>query len=253
MNVIIIEDEPRTANDLNTMLKAIDSDIQVLATLTSVAAAVKWFNENNAPDLIFSDIQLGDGLSFEIFRKVNAVAPIIFCTAYDQYAVDAFESNSIDYLLKPIEEEMVTRSLEKFNRIRHHYASKAYAADLSKTLAQMDGTYRQSILVYSKVKMIPVRISDVSYIRVANGVVSMVLSNESEFTVQYTIDQMEAMLNPSKFFRANRQYIVNHSRIQVIEHYFNRRLTIRVLPASPEKIIVSRLKAREFLKWVEQS
>jgi two-component system response regulator LytT len=251
MNVIIIEDEPRTAKDLKATLEGLDSDLTVLTILSSVASSVKWFKEHPAPDLIFSDIQLGDGLSFEIFKEIQTGAPIIFCTAYDQYAINAFESNSIDYLLKPIEEDMVERSLQKYQRVKEHYAGGTYSNNLNKALVQIEHAHRQSILVHYREKIIPVKVADICFVHAASGAVSLHTLDKQQYLVQYTIDQLETMLNPETFFRANRQYIINRNMVQNIEHYFNRRLIVKTLCPVPEKIVVSRLKAQEFLRWME--
>ncbi|UOE49810.1 LytTR family DNA-binding domain-containing protein [Mucilaginibacter sp. SMC90] len=253
MRVIIIEDEAKTAKELKGMLLELDSEMIVEAVLPSVASAVKWLKENPAPELIFSDIQLGDGLSFEVFREVQTDAPVIFCTAFDEYAIRAFESNSIDYLLKPIEEAMLQRSLEKYSRFKDHMTSAtAYAGNLHKVLAQMDTAYKQNILVHYREKLIPVRVADIAFIYASGGSVCLYTFNEKSYPVQYTIEQLETLLNPQQFFRANRQFIINREAVQNIEHYFNRKLYISTKLASPEKIIISKIKAQPFLKWIEQ-
>lgn len=252
MKVIIIEDEPRTARELSGILENLDSSIEVITILTSVVGAIKWFAEHTAPDLIFSDIQLGDGLCFEIFKEVQLNVPIVFCTAFDEYAIHAFESNSIDYLLKPLEEEMVERSLLKFNRIKAHYSPDAYGSNLNKVLVQMDGAYKQSILVHYRDKIIPVKVAEICYVYATAGVTILHTIGDQDYTVPFTIDQLEAMLNPQLFFRANRQFITNRNLIQDIEHYFNRRLFLKLQCETPVKIIVSRLKVQDFLLWVEQ-
>lgn len=251
MNVIIIEDEPRTANDLKGILASLDSGINVLAMLSSVNGSIKWLRENPAPDLIFSDIQLGDGLSFEIFKEVQITSPVIFCTAFDEYAINAFESNSIDYLLKPIEEDRVEKSLQKYQRIKGHYGGENYPANLDKAISQISRTYKQSILVHYREKIIPVKTAEICLVHAANGLVMLHMLHNQEYATQYTIDQLEGMLNPEHFFRANRQFIVNREMVQNIEHYFNRRLIVRTHCKTPENIIVSRLKAQDFLRWME--
>jgi two-component system response regulator LytT len=252
MKVIIIEDEPRTARELSSILENLDSAIEVVAILTSVGSAIKYFQEQAAPDLIFSDIQLGDGLCFEIFKEVQLNVPIVFCTAFDEYAIHAFESNSIDYLLKPLEEEMVERSILKYNRIKAHYSPDTYATHLNKVLVQMDGAYKQSILVHYRDKIIPLKVADICYVYANAGVITLHTSGDHDYPVPFTIDQLETMLNPQLFFRANRQFIINRNMIQDIEHYFNRRLFLKLQCDTPVKIIVSRLKVQDFLLWVEQ-
>lgn len=251
MNVIIIEDERRTANELKSMLENIDQEINVAAILPSVATAIAWFREHPTPDLIFSDIQLGDGLSFEIFKEVQINAPIIFSTAFDQYAINAFESNSIDYLLKPIDESMLERSLQKYDRVREHFSAGAYTTNLNKAVSQLDN-YKQSILIHYREKIVPVKVANISFVYTSGGIVRLYSIEGPEYTVQYTIEQLEEMLNPQFFFKANRQFIINRTIVQDIEHYFNRRLIVKTTCKTPDKIIISRLKAQDFLRWVEQ-
>jgi two-component system response regulator LytT len=252
MNVIIIEDEPSTAKDLKAIVEGLDSEINVLTILYSVKTAIKWLNEHPAADLIFSDIQLGDGLSFEIFKEVQINVPIVFCTAFDQYAIDAFESNSIDYLLKPIEEEMVARSLQKYDRVKGHFAAEPYSSNLNKLLFQMDSAYKQSLLVNYREKIIPVKVTDICFIYAANGIVTLHTSGNQNYAMHYTIDQLETLLNPRSFFRSNRQFIINRNSVLNIEHYFNRRLFLKLQCDTPVKIIISRLKTQDLLRWVEQ-
>lgn len=252
MKIIIIEDELRTANELKSIIESVDNDVKIVAILTSVAAAITWLKDNPAPELIFSDIQLGDGLSFEVFKEVPTDAPIIFCTAYDQYAIQAFESNSIDYLLKPIEETMVEKSLRKYKRIKDLYADPSvYKKNISKVLKQMDTGYRQSMLVYYRERMIPVKVIDICFVYAANGVVMLHTLDNRSYVIPHTIDQMELMLNPEMFFKTNRQFIVNRNGIGSIEHYFNRRLALKLQIETPVKIVVSRLRSPDFLYWVE--
>ena len=252
MKVIIIEDEPRTAKELSNILENLDSSITVLAILSSVASAVKWLSEEPLPDLIFSDIQLGDGLSFEIFKQVPLNVPIVFCTAFDEYAIHAFESNSIDYILKPLEEGMVERSILKYNRIKGHYLPDVYNTNLNKVVAQMDAAYKQSILVHYREKIVPVKVVDICFVYATAGLTTFHTLSDQDYSVPYTIDQLESILNPQLFFRANRQFIINRNTILDIEHYFNRRLILKLQCNTPVQLIVSRLKVQDFLLWIEQ-
>ncbi|MBL4674722.1 MAG: response regulator transcription factor [Mucilaginibacter sp.] len=251
MKVVIIEDEPRTARELKSILEGIDAEIDVLSILSSVTNAVKWFKDHQSPDLIFSDIQLGDGLSFEIFQQIETPAPVVFCTAYDQYAIAAFDSNGIDYLLKPLEEAMVEKSLNKYRRVKAHLAGDNFAGDLGKAMAQLEVVYKQSLLVHYREKIIPVKTGDIQYVYAANGAVLLHTVTNDDYVVQYTIDHLEQMLKPNSFFRANRQFIINRNVIENIEHYFNRRLFVKLNCTTPEKIIISRLRAQDFLRWIE--
>ncbi|MDP9077855.1 MAG: LytTR family DNA-binding domain-containing protein [Bacteroidota bacterium] len=252
MNVLIIEDEIKTAKELKSLVEATGSDVKVVGVLHSVNTAIQWFKENPSPDLIFSDIQLGDGLSFDIYRDVQVNAPVIFCTAFDEYAIRAFEANSIDYLLKPIDENMLAQSLGKYHRFKNMFEppQPLYQEKLTRLLSQMDTKYKQAILVYFKEKIIPVKTSEIRFIYAENGLVYIHTALD-KFTSQYTMDQMEAMLNPVQFFKANRQFIINRDTIQNVEHYFNRRLFVKLYCETPDKIIVSKIKASDFLHWME--
>ncbi|MET1053818.1 MAG: LytTR family DNA-binding domain-containing protein [Pedobacter sp.] len=253
MRVIIIEDELRTAQQLKKMLEALDNEIIVEAVLHSVASATEWLKDNVTPELIFSDIQLSDGLSFEIFKEVQTEASVIFCTAFDEYAIRAFESNSIDYLLKPIEEDMLQNSVEKYLRYKEHLISSAQqVSNRNRVIQQMDTSYKQNILVHYREKIIPIRVMDIQVVYVLNGVVNIVTSAATNYPVQYTIEQLESMFNPQQFFRVNRKCIVNRDFIVNIEHYFNRKLFISTKTELPEKIIVSKIRVQPFLKWIEQ-
>jgi DNA-binding LytR/AlgR family response regulator len=251
MKVVIIEDEHRSARELQQILKSLDPDITVIATLSAVDTAVKWLQENPAPDLIFSDIQLGDGLSFEIFKTVNCLAPVIFCTAFDQYAIDAFQANSIDYLLKPLEESMVEASLQKFKRIKAHFSTSTYSRNLNNVVNDLTASYKQSILVHLKDKIFPLKVADFTFIYSTNGITSVYLKDKQRFIVSYSIEQLESLLNPLQFFKANRQFIVNRAFVKNVAHYFNRRLVIQTTYPPPTDIIVSRIKVRDFLSWLD--
>ncbi|AZA85489.1 DNA-binding response regulator [Chryseobacterium shandongense] len=253
MKIIIIEDEIRTAKELAEMLLNSGHEIEITAMLSSVSSAKKWLEENPRPELIFADIELGDGLSFEIFKDLNIEAPVIFCTAFDEYAIRAFESNSIDYLLKPIDQSALQKSLDKYTVLKDHIISNMHRIEnLEMAITQMESVPKQTLLISYRQKLIPVKLSDVVYFYSSSGTVSLKLSDESKFTVTYNLDQLESMLDPNLFYRANRQFIVNKNFISNIEYYFNRKLLVFTNLQAPEKIIISRLKAQAFLKWIER-
>jgi two-component system response regulator LytT len=252
MKVIIIEDEARTARELRDMLLTIDSDIEVEAILGSVSTALEWFAKHPMPELIFSDIELGDGLSFELFKKINIEVPVIFCTAFDEYAIRAFEANGIDYLLKPIDEAMLQKSLEKYLRFKEHLINGGQRAlNMERVIDQIEIAYKQTLLVDFREKIIPVKLQDVGFIYTANGAVYLELEGNKRYAITYTLEQLETMLDPRQFFRANRQFILNRDFIDNIEYYFNRKLFITCRIESPEKIVISRVKAQPFLQWLE--
>lgn len=247
MTVLIIEDEVKTGKELKRLIEGLDDSIRVAAVVNSIRSAEEWLGQHPSPDLIFSDIQLGDGLSFEIFRKTGLQAPVIFCTAYDEYAIQAFQANSIDYLLKPVDEDKLQQSLEKYKKLKKVFDGQA----LAHVADQLGNAYKRTILVYLRERIVPVRTGDIAYVHAANGLVSLVTRGHHSYTCQYTMEQLESMLDPRQFFRANRQYIVNREIIQDVEHYFNRRLYVKVIGTVPEKIIISKIRATEFLQWME--
>ena len=247
MNVLIIEDEIKTGKELRRLIEGLDDSITVLGVLTSVKSAIAWFESHPAPDLVFSDIQLGDGLSFEVFRQVSLNGPVIFCTAFDEYAVQAFEASGIDYLLKPVDEEKLGQSLEKYKKLKVFFKSM----DMERLAGQFDNTYKRTILVYLRDQIVPVKTMDIAYIHAANGLVNLVTRQNHPYACQYTMDQVEGMLDPRQFYRANRQFIINREVIQNVQHYFNRRLCIVTSCPTPERIIISKVKATDFLQWME--
>lgn len=247
MNVLIIEDEIKTGKELRRLIEGLDDSITVLGVLTSVKSAIAWFESHPAPDLVFSDIQLGDGLSFEVFRQVSLNGPVIFCTAFDEYAVQAFEASGIDYLLKPVDEEKLGQSLEKYKKLKVFFKSM----DMERLAGQFDNTYKRTILVYLRDQIVPVKTVDIAYIHAANGLVNLVTRQNHPYACQYTMDQVEGMLDPRQFYRANRQFIINREVIQNVQHYFNRRLCIVTSCPTPERIIISKVKATDFLQWME--
>jgi two-component system response regulator LytT len=252
MKVIIIEDEARMAQELKDMLLGIDDGIDVEAVLGSVSTALDWFAQHPMPELIFSDIELGDGLSFELFKKVNIEVPVIFCTAFDEYAIRAFEANGIDYLLKPIDEVMLQKSLEKYLRFKEHLIHGAQRLpNVERIIDQIEIAYKQTLLVDYREKIIPIKLKDVGFFYTENGLVYLELNDNKRFTIPYTLEQLESMLEPRQFFRANRQFILNRDFIDTIEYYFNRKLFITCKIEPPEKIYISRVKAQPFLQWLE--
>lgn len=261
MHILIIEDEIKTGKELKKQLELLDESIEIMGILPSVKSALKWFSENKFPDLIFSDIQLADGLSFEIFKQIDVSAPIIFCTAYDEYAIRAFEANSIDYLLKPVEESKLAASLKKYEILKNLFVANhpvqqpegSFQKKLEDMLGKLSSTsYKSTILVYNQGKIFPLRTADIAYIHYENGIVSIYPFTGQKYVVNHTLDELEAMLNPREFFRANRQFVVGRNCIGTIEHYFTRRLAVNLLVDTPEPVIVSKIKSSEFLRWIEQ-
>lgn len=250
-NVLIIEDEIKTAKELRNLIETLREDFNVVNIVGSIESTNKWLDENEEPNLIFSDIQLADGLSFKIFRNRTLNCPIIFCTAFDEYAIQAFDANGIDYLLKPIDEEKLTRSLNKFSKIMSITDIEEYKEKLNQMLEQTNNNYKKSLLIYFKDKIIPIKTENIDFIHSESGLVTVYLNNGQRYIVNYTLDALEKRLNPQEFYKANRQFIINRRTIQDVEHYFTRRLIVRLKVNTPDNIIISKVKATDFLRWVE--
>jgi len=253
MDVLIIEDEGLLARRLQTMLGEIDNSIRIKGITNSVNGTLKWLSENKQPDIIFMDIELADGQCFEIFEKANVQVPVIFTTAYDEYTLRAFKVNSVDYLLKPITKEELKRAWEKFMTV-HYNKQPAYSEHLQNLLDSIHPgnkkKYRDRFLVRKGQKMISVDVSDIAYVTIRNGVCLLLTKQKQKFPVDYTLDEIEGMLDKKKFFRVNRQFIISHDCIISIQPWFNSKLKIEINQPADEDIIVSREKAASFKEWL---
>jgi len=254
MDVLIIEDEGLLARRLQTMLEEIDSGIRIKGITNSVNGTLKWLSENKQPDIIFMDIELADGQCFEIFEKANVQVPVIFTTAYDEYTLQAFKVNSVDYLLKPITKEELKRAWEKFMTVHYKNKQPAYSEHLQNLLDSIHSgnknEYRNRFLVRKGQKMVSIDVNDIAYVTIRNSVCFLVTRQKQKFTVDYTLDEIEGMLDAKRFFRVNRQFIISHDIIISIQPWFNSKLKIEIDPPADEDIIVSREKAAPFKDWL---
>jgi len=252
MRVLIIEDEAPAYRRLNTLLTKGHPDLEVVEVIDSVSEAVKWLRNHKTPSLIFSDIQLADGLSFEIYKQVEVPCPIIFTTAYDEYMMDAFETNGIDYLLKPIEEKHLNRSISKFRKLTENENSvQNPIEDLLSALDKKEKKYKSRFLVKVGTKLVPVLINDVAYFQSSEGSTEMILNSGKHFIVDQTLDELETILDPVQFFRINRQFLANIGSIESIHQYFKGKLKLYLKPTADKEVIISREKARTFKNWID--
>lgn len=253
MDILIIEDEAKAAKELKVMVERLDDGLQVVGIVPSVKTGIEWLQGHPSPQLILSDIQLSDGLSFEIFRTVQPPCPVIFCTAFNHYAIQAFEVNGIDYLLKPIDESKLAGSLRKYERLRQLLGSGTPPPiqRLEQLLGPLlSAAYKSTLLVFKNEKIIPVPTIDIAFIHSAGGIVSAYTKSNQVYFINEVLDELEPQLNPNRFFRANRQFIINRDALVLVEHYFNRRLVAKLAIETPERIIVSKVKAPELLAWM---
>lgn len=257
MKYLIIEDEPLAQEELVRMLKRLDANFELLASIDSVKNTVEWLQNNDQPDIIFMDIHLSDNICFDIFNRVEITAPIIFTTAYDQYAIEAFKTNGIAYLLKPIEEEELIVALKKFRTLTNANIKlseiQSTIQQLSSQSAQNGGItkYKERLLAKVGDNYQHVMISDIAYFYSEDHYTFVATTNNQRYIINYTLDTLIEQLNPEQFFRISRQFILNINSIKSTSKHFNGRLKIAVNPAFSEEIYVARNRVQTFLAWLD--
>lgn len=249
MKVVIVEDERLAAEKLQRTLKLVDSEIEIIKVLETVEESVNWFSENSSPDLIFMDIQLDDGISFEIFDSVKIESPVIFTTAFDEYAIRAFKVNSVDYLLKPIEKQALETALEKFKNI---YSGKEIGIKISKVIEQISKSYKSRFLVKVGIHYQSVPIENISCFFVEERCSFLKTKNGKNYDLDYSLDQIHKLVDPELFFRINRNFIVNMNSIIEILSYSTSRLKLKLETSSSEDLTVSRDKVADFKRWMDR-
>jgi DNA-binding LytR/AlgR family response regulator len=248
--VIIVEDETAAAVNLRSMLASIDSNVEVLAVLESVEEAVEFFSSDVEADVVFMDIHLADGESFRIFQSVDINIPIIFTTAYDEYALQAFKVNSIDYILKPYKEEELRRALDKLERLT--VGERTMQKDSrEKMVREVHGDNMQTMLLRYKDKLIPVTADEVAFFYTSEERVTVTTLKGDCYPVDKTLESLSQQLSPEKFFRANRQFIVSRRAVKDIAVWFGSRLALNLTIETPERIIISKARVPEFKSWLQ--
>ncbi|WP_456087124.1 LytR/AlgR family response regulator transcription factor [Parabacteroides sp.] len=252
MKVIILEDEQLTAQKLIRLLKELMPDAEVIGVLQSVSESVEWFANNLMPDLVFMDIHLADNLSFSIFDSVEITCPIIFTTAYDEYALKAFEVNSIDYLLKPVSRSSLQRALDKLNRFTAVHGAQEHIELIKKvadTILRGSTSYKSSLLVSIGDRLIPIKVGNIAYFYLEDKNAVAVQYDGTKRRIGGLLDDLMKQLDPVMFYRANRQFIVSKAAVTDITTWFGNRVVINLSVPAPERIVVSRTKVQEFKKW----
>ncbi len=248
MRTLIIEDEQATAQRLKKLLLDIEPEIEVVDMLDSIESCVKWFNTNTKPDLIFQDIELADGSSFEIFNQVKIETPIIFITAYNQYAIDAFKVNSVDYLLKPVKKAELTESIKKFKNL---YAKSKMEIDyvaLSQLIKKED--YQKRIVVKYASTIKAIEIENIAYFYSDSGNLFFRTFENNTYPLDFSLDKLEPLLNPKKFYRINRQFIIQYNAIKEMYGYSKSRVRIILEPKCELETIASTDRSGDFKKWL---
>lgn len=256
MKALIIEDEHLIAEEMKGMIKAIAPDVDLLGVLASVKEAVKWLQQNQQPDLLFMDVKLSDGLSFEIFESVQVNCPVIFCTAYEEYAIRAFKVNGIDYLLKPVQEEDLRKAIDKVRSIQ---ASGGLVPANMMELVQMftqvqpsKPVYKERFITNSNNKLVPIEAKDIALIYRDNLNYFYRFDGEKLIYDYTPLDEIEELLDPSMFFRANRQSIINIQAVHMLKPYGNQKLMVHLKPPLKVEIDISREKAPLLRKWMDR-
>ena len=246
MRVVIVEDETAAAVNLVSLLRQTFPRMEVVAQLESVTDTVEWFSENEAPELVFMDIHLADGSAFSVFEKAEITCPVVFTTAYDQYALDAFRVNSIDYLLKPINNADVQRALGKLERL-----SKGERRDYGFRVRTMAAArHEQAFLVHVRDRIIPLRREQIAYCYTSNEKVTACTYEGVSYPLDKTLETLQAILPEADFFRANRQFIVARRAVKEIAVWFGSRLALHLTVGTPERIVISKARVPEFKAWL---
>ncbi|WP_136480268.1 LytR/AlgR family response regulator transcription factor [Cognatitamlana onchidii] len=252
MKVVIVEDEITAAENLTYLVNKIDASIEILTVLDSVKLAVDYFSKPTEAQLVFMDIHLADGISFEIFEQVSLNIPIVFTTAYDQYAIKAFKVNSVDYLLKPVNEEELSQAINQFKNqnVSDSSANESNIQGLLELLQTKSKSYKTTYLVHHRDELLPIKTEDLAYFYIETGIVKGVTFNNKSYMIDKKLEDIENELDPDMFHRINRQFVVNRNAVANIKFYFNGKLIMNVNPPAKERIVVSKAKASEVKNWL---
>jgi DNA-binding LytR/AlgR family response regulator len=251
INVLILEDEEAAAKRLQKMLGELMPEAEIVGSITSIVASVQWFKSNPMPQLVLADIQLADGSSFEIFKQVNVDCPIIFTTAYDQYALQAFKQNSVHYLLKPVKKEELKEAIEKFRKVQG--GKQPATVDFEKMLATMtksDNIYKERFIIRFGEHIKTIEIKDIAYFYTENKANFAVLKDGKRYPVDNNLDELEQLINPKNFFRINRQFIIGYHAITEMISYSKSRVLIKLNPPTKLETIVSTERSSSFKSWL---
>jgi two-component system response regulator LytT len=251
MKIVIIEDEKLVAKDLARTIMGLDPSAEIVATIPSVEDGILFFSQSQDIDLIFSDIQLGDGLSFEIFEKTNNQVPVIFCTAFNQYALDAFKTLGIDYILKPVSKTNVGKALIKFQAIKQSLMvdKNPYTALFQQLKKQLQPSKIPGVLIHQGEKITPLDGEKIAFFYIENTTVFAQTFDNKRWMISKKLDALEEQFAPF-FFRANRQFLLNRKAVKEASQYFNRKLSVTLHVPTKEQIIVGKEKVTSFFDWL---
>ncbi|MEM9895288.1 MAG: LytTR family DNA-binding domain-containing protein [Bacteroidota bacterium] len=256
MKILIIEDEAPAFRRLEKILMEIDPSLEILEVLDSVEDTVKWLRNHSEPDLLLMDIQISDGISFDIFDQIQVTSPVIFTTAFDEYLMKAFKVNSIDYLLKPVKKEALATAIEKLQTLKSSFGNaNATTENLNELLKQIDLTerkYKSRFLVKQGEKLLAIKVTDIVCFYSKHSIVHIVTKGGKKYLSDFTLDDLGQQVDPLQFFRANRQFIVGAEYIKVVHKYVKGKLLVELEGYTEDQIVVSTEKATSFKNWLDQ-
>ena len=257
MKILIVEDEDLAVKKIKKTLNEIEASSDIIGVTDSIQSTVSWLQQNEQPKLILMDIELCDGQSFEIFNRIKVKSPVIFITSYDEFALKAFKVNSIDYLLKPIQKEDLETALQKYDRLKNIYTEDKPTngfnlENLVKELQQklQSKEYRKRFLVKNGQKLVSIETDEIAYFFRDGRLNFFKTYDNKKFVVDYTMDELEEMLNPEKFFRISRSFYISVESVEQIHDYFGNRLLLNLKPSVDKEAVVSREKVTDFKKWM---
>ena len=254
MKVFIVEDEQLAVERLEKLLKEADPGIEIMGSGDSIRQSVKWLQENPVPDLILMDIELCDGQSFEIFNQAEIKSSVIFTTSYDEYALRAFKVNSIDYLLKPVKKEELISALNKYRHLKSQFTApqqNAIIENLVQELKQQQlKEYRSRFLIKAGQRLLSVEVNDIAYFYADDRITFFRTWDKAKYIVDYTIEELEQMLNPKDFYRVNRAFIIHPKSVSQIHTYFNGKLKLDLKPEPDKEVMISRERVQDFKNWM---
>lgn len=252
MNIIIIEDEFRAAKSLQNLITELKPEAKIIGVYDSIETSIEML-KNSKPDLIFMDIHLSDGLSFEIFKQVEITCPVVFCTAFDQYMLDAFKSKGVDYVLKPFSREDIAEAFRKVDELKKFF-QKTELPELEaliQKITQPQTPSKSSFLVFKNQKYTTIPTENIAYFFIHNEITHLMTFDKQQFQLTQTLGQIAEQVSPKHFFRVNRQYIINFSAIKEMEHYFQRKILVKLTVETPEQLLINKEKSHSFFTWLE--
>ncbi|MFC4163660.1 LytR/AlgR family response regulator transcription factor [Epilithonimonas zeae] len=253
MNIIIIEDEFRAAKSLENLILELKPNAKIVGVYDSIETSIDVLSKEMKPDLIFMDIHLSDGLSFEIFKQVEITCPVIFCTAFDQYMLDAFKTKGVDYILKPFSREDIAEAFRKVEELKKHFQKNELPEleSLLQNMIQPKSNGKSNFLVFKNQKYTTVLTENIAYFFIHNEITHLMTFDKEQFQLSQTLGQVADLVSDKQFFRVNRQYLVNFKAIKEMEHYFQRKILVKLTIETPEQLFINKEKTHSFFTWLE--